>query len=294
MRQLIVGCGYLGRRAAALWKAEGDDVFVLTRSEQNATEFRDLGLTPILGDVTEPATLDSLPECDTVLHAVGYDRSAAASKREVYVDGLAHILDRMTGRCGRFIHISSTSVYGQQAGEWVDEDSLCDPATESGEICLAAERLVLDPVEAEASRTWRTVLRLSGIYGPQRLLSRVEALQQGLPLPGPAEAWLNLIHVDDAARAVIACAAVEQPDTVYLVSDDRPVQRGDYYRLLAQLVNAPEPRFDQDAVARHTRGINKRCRNRRLRDELSMTLQFPDIDSGLAHAVNSSANAPPQ
>jgi nucleoside-diphosphate-sugar epimerase len=289
MRRLIVGCGYLGRRVAALWHAAGDEVFALTRSEQNAAVLRKQGLTPILGDVTDASTLLAFPECDTVLHAVGFDRSATASKREVYVDGLASVLDRMASRCDRFIHISSTSVYGQQAGEWVDEESVCESKTESGEICIAAEQLVLDRLtnnsSTDSSTGKGTVLRLSGIYGADRLLARIDALKNGQPLPGPEAGWLNLIHVDDAAHIVVTCAESTNPASVYLVSDDRPVLRGDYYRLLARLVGAPEPTFDPGAVARHSRGINKRCRNRKLREELGVTLRFPDIDSGLADAV---------
>jgi len=288
MRRLIIGCGYLGRRGAARWISGGDKVFALTRSEQNAAALRDLGVSPVLGDVTDAASLESLPECDTVLHAVGFDRSASASKREVYVDGLANVLDRMAGRCHRFIQISSTSVYGQQAGEWIDEESPAESESESGEICIAAERLVLDRFSSDATSVQGTVLRLSGIYGPDRLLSRIDALKNAQPLPGPEGGWLNLIHVDDAAQVVTTCADAETPASIYLVSDDRPVQRGDYYRLLAKLVEAPEPIFDPAAVARHSRGINKRCRNRKLREELGVPLSYPDIESGLAHAVKAS------
>tara|TARA_R110002072_G_C7978996_1_gene536115 strand:- start:137147 stop:138031 length:885 start_codon:yes stop_codon:yes gene_type:complete len=289
MRRLIIGCGYLGRRVAARWVKRGDEVFALTRSKQNAATLCDLGVSSLLGDVTDPASLNSLPECDTVLHAVGFDRSAIASKREVYVDGLSNVLNRMADRCGRFIHISSTSVYGQQDGEWVDENSLAGSETESGEICIAAEKLVLDRFSNDATSGQGTVLRLSGIYGPDRLLSRIDALKNAQPLPGPEEGWLNLIHVDDAADVVVACAEAGNLESIYLVSDDRPILRGEYYRLLAKLVAAPEPMFDPDAVARHSRGINKRCRNRRLREQLGVQLRYPDIVSGLAHAVNSSA-----
>ncbi len=289
MRRLIIGCGYLGRRVAARWIASGDDVFALTRSEENAETLRESGVSPVLGDVTDSASLGSLPKCDTVLHAVGFDRSASASKREVYVDGLSNVLDHVANRCARFIQISSTSVYGQQDGEWVDETSPAESKTESGEICIAAERLVLDQFSNGAASGQGTVLRLSGIYGPDRLLSRIDALKNAQPLPGPEGGWLNLIHVDDAADVVVACAESDRLESVYLVSDDRPILRDEYYRLLAKLVGAPEPIFDPDAVARHSRGVNKRCRNRRLRKDLGVQLRYPDIGSGLVHAVGSSS-----
>lgn len=288
MRRLIIGCGYLGRRVAARWVADGDDVFALTRSEQNAAALREQNVSPIVGDVTDSATLKSLPECDTVLHAVGFDRTAGPTKREVYVDGLSNVLDQVRDRCGRFIQISSTSVYGQQEGEWVDEEAPAESETESGKICIDAERLVLDRFSTDQVTGQGAVLRLSGIYGPDRLLSRIEALKNAQPLPGPEAGWLNLIHVGDAAEVVVACAEAGSLESLYLVSDDRPIIRGDYYRLLAKLVDAPEPVFDANVVARHSRGINKRCRNRRLREELGIELKFPDFESGLAHAVENS------
>ena len=290
MRRLIIGCGYLGRRVAARWIAGGDEVFALTRSEQNAAALRELGLSPILGDVTDAVSLQALPDCETVLHAVGFDRSASASKREVYVDGLSNVLEQLAGRYRRFIQVSSTSVYGQQAGEWVDEDSPAESQTESGEICRAAERLVLDRFSSDATNGHRTVLRLSGIYGPDRLLSRIDALKNAQPLPGSEGGWLNLIHVDDAVEVVTTCSEAKNVDPVYLVSDDRPILRGEYYRLLAKLVGAPEPIFDPDTIARHSRGINKRCRNRKMREQLRVQLQYSDIESGLANAIEASTS----
>lgn len=285
MRRLIIGCGYLGRRVAAAWLDAGDTVLALTRTEPNAQQLADIGVQAILGDVTQPQSLTALPECDTVLHAVGFDRSAGPSKREVYVDGLQYVLNRMSGRCDRFLHVSSTSVYGQQNGEDVDENSPCEPEHESGIICVDAERAVLNQIQ-ESAGTGGAVLRLAGIYGADRLLSRINAIRSGLSLPGPADAWLNLIHVDDAVRAVVAAAAAVELQPVYLVSDDRPVRRRDYYTRLASLLDAAAPEFDDTAVARHTRGLGKRCNNTRLTSELGVNLQFPTIDEGLPHAIS--------
>ena len=285
MKRLIIGCGYLGRRVAQRWLDAGDDVCALTRSEANAGALHELGIESLLGDVTQAESLNTLPECDTVLHAVGFDRSATPSKREVYVDGLRNVLDRVADRCGRFLHISSTSVYGQEDGELVDEDSLCEPQHESGQICLDAEQLVFEAA-TRGDLPVGTILRLSGIYGPQRLLARVEAIREKQPLPGNPDAWLNLIHVDDAAATVVAAA--DSPAAqfeLFLVSDDQPIHRRTYYETLARLLNVDEVRFDEDAPARHTRGRGKRCCNRRLRDQLGLTLQYPTIETGLSQAL---------
>lgn len=284
MRALVIGCGYLGLRVARRWREDGHAVSALTRSTRRAAQLETLGLATILGDVTDRQSLARLPEVDVVLHAVGFDRSAHPGKREVYVDGLRNVLGALSNRCGRFLHVSSTSVYAQQAGEWVDEDSAREPTDESGCICLDAERLI-QQATANRSQTAFNILRLSGIYGPRRLLAAIDAIRSGATLPGPREAWLNLIHVDDAARAVLACAERGVPGTTYLVSDDRPIRRYEYYESLARLLHAPAPTFDDTAIARRAKGLGKRCDNRRLRNELKVELQYPTIESGLRQAV---------
>jgi len=284
MKRLVAGCGYLGLRAALLWRDRGDEVFALTRSSDRADELNRQGLHALTGDVTRPESLAQIPDCDTVLHSVAFDRSSAATRQGVSVDGLRHLRDAMTGRCGHFIHTSSTSVYGQSDGEIVDEDSECRPEHESGMICLAAEQLLKVSPSGDPGTRF-SILRLAGLYGPARLLSRMEAIRAGTPLPGPSAAWLNLIHVDDAARAVLDCADRDDTGATWLVCDDKPVHRADYYAALARLLNAPLPAFDEAAVARHARGLNKRCSNRRLRNVLGVDLRFPTIESGLRDAV---------
>src|SRR4051794_21685705 len=88
MTHLILGCGYLGRVVARRWLADGQSVAALTRS--HGDELRTLGIEPVIGDVTDPAL--QLPAADVVLYAVGLDRSAGMSMREVYFGGLANVL----------------------------------------------------------------------------------------------------------------------------------------------------------------------------------------------------------
>ncbi len=289
-RKLIVGCGYLGARVAALWEAAGHQILALTRSSDRAAEWQARGWTSLLGDLGRPNELPSFPEVDTLLFAVGFDRSGGYDQRAIYVDGLNAVLKALRGRVGRVIYISSSSVYGQTEGEWVDETSLCEPTQPGGKLCLEAEGLVRQYAPGRA-----TVLRLSGIYGPERFLSKRESLLAGAPLAGSAEAWLNLIHVEDAARAVVTVEALESPTDTYLVSDDEPAQRGDYYAELARLIGAPPPVFDTHQAARHgAGGLNKRCRNTRLRST-GWSLRFVDYRNGLTDALGdeiSGAGAP--
>ena len=126
---LVVGCGYLGRRVARRWLAAGRRVAALTR--RNAERFSRLGLTPYVGDVLDPASLRGLPEAATLLYSVGLDRSSGQPMREVYVDGLGNVLTSLPS-VSRLIYISSTSVYGQTDGGLVDESSPAEPIEESG------------------------------------------------------------------------------------------------------------------------------------------------------------------
>ena len=83
MRKLIIGCGYLGGRVARAWLDRGDHVSALTRSHRRAEVLRAAGIEPVIGDVLDPASLSKLPDVETLLYAVGYDRDSAKSQREV-------------------------------------------------------------------------------------------------------------------------------------------------------------------------------------------------------------------
>ena len=275
---LIIGCGYLGQRVAALWHQAGQAVHALTRSEARADEFRRHGWHPVLGDLTQPQSLPTFTDIDTLLLAVGLDRQAGHSQRAVYVDGLAHLIAHCPAPPRRVISVSSTSVYGQDAGEWIDEASATEPQAENGQVCLAAERLLQE--------RWphAQIVRSAGIYGPGRLIARVEQLRTGTPLTGRPDAWLNLIHVDDLATAVLAVAERAAVGSTWLAVDNQPLTRREFYRAITRRVGAPEPRFADGDLA-VSGGLNKRCSNRRLREELGWTPRYPTIEEGLTHVL---------
>ena len=285
MNRLIVGCGYLGRRVADLWHQSGDAVYVVTRTGEHAAEFAEMGWLPLVADVLVPATLDDLPQVDTVLFAVGYDRSSSASIQQVYVEGLKNVLDKLTTSIGCVIYISSTGVYAETGGDWVDEDSPTHPNRESTQACLDAERLLKSHRQGATGK----ILRLAGIYGPGRLPRRDDLLE-GRPIRVPAGGYLNLIHVEDAARAVVA-AAQTGPPGIYSVADGAPTLRQDYLEELARLLEAPPPKFDSENEQSSGRGAtNKRVRNDRLLGELGVRLLYPSYREGLA-AIVRGANA---
>ncbi|MCY2964747.1 MAG: SDR family oxidoreductase [Planctomycetota bacterium] len=307
---LVIGCGYLGRRVADVWLNQGDRVLAVTRSTARADEFRRAGLIPIVADVTNPVSLPHITGIDTLLYAVGLDRSAGQSQRTVYVDGLRNVVSAITPATGAepaespstspvgvsgerqtappagvgiFLYISSTSVYGQAAGEWVDEVSETVPTAENGRVCLDAERLLKESIPQAI------ILRSAGIYGPGRMVARLESLRAGTPVTGNPDAWLNLIHVDDLVNTVLRCQSCGVPGDTYLVTDDAPLRRRDFYQRVADFAGAPAPTFAPLPIDSAERTVfNKRCSNRRLRHELKVELRFPTVAEGIPDALGPS------
>lgn len=272
--KLILGCGYLGRRVAALWQRQGDHVIATTRRPETADELQRQGLQPLVCDVLDPP---ELPAVDAVCYAVGLDRQAGASMRSVYVDGLARVLARLP-RPRRFIYISSSSVYGQSDGGWIDESAATEPVEESGRIVLAAEQTLRQALPEAI------ILRFSGIYGPGRLLRRT-SIEAGTPIVADADKWLNLIHVDDGARAVLAAEQRANAAGTYNICDGHPMRRRDFYQELARLLHAPPPVFippPADQPAPPHEKANRRISNRRMWAELGVELQYVDYQQGLA------------
>ena len=283
MIKLVFGCGYLGQRVAARWIEQGCEVYAVTRSTGRAEAFIAAGIRPLIGDILDSAAWGDLPVAETVLFAVGYERASERSIREVYVDGLRNVLATLPRGTGRLIYVSSTGVYGQADGSWVDEESPCLPGREGGVACLEAERLLQGSSWGRQS----VILRMSGIYGPGRIPRRRE-LEAGRPLAAPQAGFLNLVHVDDAARAVLAAERDHGGPQVYCVSDGNPVLRGDYYRYLAQLLGAPEPQFveaPENSPARLRASSSKRISSDRLRNRWGFRFEYPSYREGLAAIV---------
>jgi len=280
---LIVGSGYLGRRVAGLLIGRGDRVLGTTRSAPRAAELQALGIEPILADVLDPGSI-RLPAVDRILYCVGFDRSAGVSMRDVYVGGLRDFLAGLPGRPARFVYASSTGVYGQDDGGWVDEDSPTEPRHESGRVCLEGETVARGDAGA-------VVLRFAGLYGPGRIVRRA-SLERGEPVVGDPAKFLNLVHIDDAAAAAVAALDRGEPARTYLIADNRPVPRSEYYGLVAGLLGRPAPQFIAPAPGGpdpRREEANKRVSNRRMRTELAVVPRFPDIATGLPAALAAEA-----
>lgn len=273
--RLIIGVGYLGTRVTKLWTAAGAKVFGTSRSRDRFDELRQLGVEPVLWDVNNGG--DSLPSVDVALYCVGFIPSSGRSRREVYVEGLQNTLANLP-RPGRLIYISSTGVFGDHYGDWVDETTKPNPMDEGGAACLAAEDALWDFTKREG---WEAVvLRLAGIYGPERLIN-ARRIQSGQAIAGDPDGYLNLIHVEDAALIVNAATTRALPGETYLVADGNPLTRREFYTRLAESLGAPPPTFDLASPAR-SRG-NRRIANRKLLEEVASGFVFQDSIQAMRH-----------
>lgn len=283
--RLVVGTGALGARVAASWRTAGDRVLGTTRRPARAADLAAAGIEPVIADVagTEP-WWRGLPAPATVLWAVGFDRSGGGTHRDVHVAGLRRMLDGLAAAARdrgtappRVIFSSSTGVWGDEAGAVVDESTPTRPTREAGRTLVEAEEVLrshpLGPGVA---------LRFAGLYGPGRL-PRLDDLRAGRPLAADPDSWLNLLHLDDAARVVCAVAAAAAPRPLYVVSDGRPVRRRDWYGRLATLVNAPPPTWD--TTAPRDRGADKRVDPALLFRDLGFAPLHPDALAALADLV---------
>jgi nucleoside-diphosphate-sugar epimerase len=281
LSKLIIGCGYVGHPLAMHWLRHGTEVYVTTRTERRARDLQRQGFQPVILDVTKPVR--ELPTVETIVFAVGFDRAAGHSIEHVYVDGLNRVLDACDDQFRKFIYVSSTGVYGETGGDWVDESTPCVPIRDGGKACLAAEQSIAARPDIASKAL---VLRMAGIYGPQRL-PQLAKLQGGEPLGVIADGYLNLIHVDDIVQIIAECDRRVDPGTL-CVSDGHPVRRGDFYNYLAKLTNAPPPVFEPPAAdssqADRARG-SKKISNLRLLQQFQRSLLYPSYREGLRAIV---------
>ena len=202
---LIAGAGDLGARLAQRRAQAGDEVIALRRRDRDVP-----GARLLRADLGSGEGLGRLPrEVQALVVCVAPDQRDEAAYRRLYRDGLRRLLDAM--HVGRLLFVSSTAVYGQDAGEWVTETSITEPPAFNGRVLLEAEAELRAHPQAAA-------LRLSGIYGP----GREALLRKAREGQANARRWTNRIHVDDAAAALSHLLELPALQNVYLGNDDGP------------------------------------------------------------------------
>jgi nucleoside-diphosphate-sugar epimerase len=211
---------------------------------------------------------------------VGYDATSGLSWREYYVNGLQAVLEALSPKIHRFILISSTAVYGQTNGQWVDENSPCLPKTESGRAFLETENVLA----VSQLGPNRVILRLAGIYGPGRLLRRTKDILVGNPIVASKDGFLNLIHVEDVAAIVAAAEKQAKPPCIYVVADGHPLKYCDYIAYLAKLNGVAQPQLIEPSSYQPTQArrlSSKRLSNVKMLADLDIELKYPTFQQGL-------------
>jgi len=275
---LIVGCGTLGSSVAELRIHAGDRVLGLTRHPRELPN----GTVPLLGDVTKPECFANIMESvDHVVYCVGPSGRDVSAYRSVFDLGLSNLLDWLIAtsrRKSRLLFVSSTSVYGQTDGQWVDEQSETSPRDATAQVLLEAEQRVLSICPNSV------VLRLAGIYGPSRK-SLVERAAAGL-LPGQlGDHFVNRMYLLDCARAVEHLLHLDAAERLFIGADDEPASQRTVLTWLSEHFDLP-PVPARDPV-QHCAPNHKRCRNTQL-CQSGFYLKYPTFRQGyteLAHAA---------
>jgi len=280
----IIGCGDIGSLLAANWLKLGANVTALVRSEASKCRLQGLGLNTVDGDLDVPGSLRTLPLTDTVLYYLAPPAAEGAGDSRMY-----HFLTALKqgNLPHRIIYISTSGVYGDTAGAWVDEESPENPQTARARRRLAAETALRQ--FGRAHHLPVIILRVGGIYGPDRLPRA--RLEKGLPLLNETECgYTNRIHADDLVRVLLQAAEKGRGDNIYNVSDGHPGNMTQYFNAVADALGLSRPPTLPMSEARNQLSEamlsylteSRRMDNRKLLREFALQLRYPDLAAGLA------------
>jgi nucleoside-diphosphate-sugar epimerase len=286
-RLVIFGCGYVGTAVARQAVGRGLRVTALTRNPATAASLAGLGIETVVADLAGNDWHGRIPgAADFVLNCVSSGGGGLENYRRNYVAGMQSVLTwaRPHG-VGTLVYTSSTSVYPQGGGVIVDENSPTEGAGESARVLLEAERLLDENLAGTPAVQRAFILRLAGIYGPDRH-HLLDQLRTGASEIAGSEAHrLNLIHRDDIARAV--WAAFQSPATVtggiFNAADDGAATKAEIVTWLAAQLGVPLPRFNGEATRGRRRVTPDRIiSNGRLKTVLGWRPSFPSFREGYA------------
>lgn len=288
MRVLIVGCGYVGLPLGEHLVQQGHEVFGLRRSADGASELEARGLRALTADICQPDQLAALPgPFDWVVNLVSSGKGGPEVYQQVYVDGTRNLLAWLGTQSvpvKKYVHASSTSVYGQADGSVVKESSPTEPASPTSRLLVQAEAVL-----AEAAKTGfpAVTLRIAGIYGPDRGHLFQKFCRNEARIEGKGDRIINMIHRDDVVACVAAALKSGRPGEVYNAVDDEPVAQIHFYRWLSETLGKWMPPAATEAeTAERKRGrTNKKVSNRRLKMELGLQLRYPTFRQGYSAEI---------
>jgi nucleoside-diphosphate-sugar epimerase len=283
MRVAILGCGYLGLALGDRLAAAGASVVGVRRSSAGVDRIRNRGFEAVRADVTTAADLHDVPDVDALVYAVSGGRTG--DPRELYVEGLRTVVEAFGARTAspdRVVYVSSTGVYGDREGEWVDEATELTPDSDRERNLVAAERVALE--ESTVAGIDGTAVRLAGLYGPDRYWT-------DRYLDGPiVEGYVNMIHRDDAAGAIAHVLDADRGrGRAINVVDDEPVSRWAFADWLADRAGRPTPEKLSREAARKRSDVSRRVLTSKRVDNARLhatgyDLSYPTYREGYADA----------
>jgi nucleoside-diphosphate-sugar epimerase len=264
------------------WKVTG-----LTRNAAKAALLQTQGVEVVVDDLAASTWHDRVRNVTHGLNAVSSGGGGTAGYRHSYVDGLKSIAAwaSRTGLIDTFVYTSSTSVYPQGDGAIVDEAAPTNPQEERSQILVEAENLVRN-APAESWRRW-FVLRLAGIYGPERQ-HLVDQVRSGA-VAGTGTHHLNLAHCDDIAAAIWACllAPPAVRNEIFNVADDGRATRAEIVSWLAKALHVAEPQFSgQPAGERRRVTPDRIIANTKLKTHLGWQPRHSTFREGYASLLS--------
>lgn len=265
MRVLILGAGYVGQPLAAELGSRGHQVSAVGRHS---------GV-----DITNVADLKKLGrDWHWIINTVSSSKGGLDDYIRVFLDGTRNIIEWLHGASiAGYLYTSSTSVYGQTDGSVVDETSPTEPKSETSKVLVDAEELLRGfPA---------IILRLAGIYGPERGYLFQQYLRGKAAITGNGSRHLNMIHRDDVVRAIITALERGKPGEIYNVADDEPVTELEFFQWLSKTLDRPMPPFAPEPASRKRGITNKRVSNRKLRQELRCELAYPNYRTGYSALI---------
>jgi nucleoside-diphosphate-sugar epimerase len=275
-RVLIAGCGYLGQAVAELFLADNWEVEGWTKSADSAQPLSTKAYPVRATDISKEDHVGiQAGNFDAVIHCASTRGGDADSYRHVYLDGVRNLLKRFGS--SQVLFTSSTSVYVQNTGDLLTEESPAEPKHETGKILREAEDLVL--------ANHGIVIRLGGIYGPGRSALLKKFLSGNAILDPESDRFVNQIHRDDAAEAIQLLVNRQESDgQIYNVVDDHPILLSECYRWLAAKLKRPLPATGASTAKRKRGESNKRVSNAKLRAS-GWIPRYPDFAQGMEKSV---------
>ena len=274
---VVAGCGYTGHRLAHVHLSSADRVIALTH--QTTTDIQGVEKIRIDLDAVESSRV-SVEEGALVYYLVPPPNTGQADTR------ISQFLNHcLLGRPSRLVLISTTGVYGDCGGNWVDESAPTNPETDRAMRRLNAEHVCQE--WAKQNEVSFAILRVAAIYGPGRI--PVKRVKRGMILPTEEETgYTNRIHVDDLVSVCLAAANALESG-IFNVADGHPLRMGGYYRLIAEIWGLPPIQESSDSVVLEEmsatmRGYlreSRRIDNSRILSELGVTLRYPNARTGL-------------